>query len=377
MAMKWFDWIRDLWHGEPVDETYTIEVPEGASVTVYSDPLVFPQVSQLLGGALMVSTGALSDRTETDIDELLQALDAALAQSSPDILCGTGTRLEDAFADDPPCTPVRAIIWVLNPIVFTAWSSGPRQLRRVIEKWEECVRQDILSTVYLQAPETVEGRAVGVALLDLGYTLRTPDEDNDDAIVYAIKRADGRVITCFTGEVLYPEGKLADWYASLQNESREDAVASLEALLRERLRPIHNDGPVAPHFARELRDLMLRISAGDENAYRELLATLPDREAGLVYRAHPKTNAARMVEWDNRHGIQVAPDWSVAAAVHRELEPDEPTCFAVIRPRELLEWMASEGAGVGIYLGDVDNIQNMVFVDPNAVPGIKPGGEPP
>ncbi|MFK8030026.1 MAG: hypothetical protein AB8G18_07275 [Gammaproteobacteria bacterium] len=326
--------------------------------------------------------GVTSDRPEADLEDLFRNLDEALRKGHPNFVLSEASMLSDAFLDTTSSMKMRAVVWILNPQMFGTWRGGSTLLKHLLVRWvQDRERHDIIPVVYVLAPESAEGVTLTKILGELGLTTRGPDSQSNDAIVTAVQRTDGVVVVCLPGPIFQPTGERAAWYEDVclrrrqakQNgdkSAREAVDEELIQYLETHLSPLQPEGAVAPEFARQLRELMWRaVTEGQsEDLQRSIIECLAEREAGLVIHVDPTTRATtRKLFRDHEQGLEVFPDLSLATEALAERDVNELMALGCVSYSEVLGWMASEGCGLAIRLGNPDDPTQAFFMDADTV----------
>lgn len=365
-------------------ELGTARVPEGCSLEGYGPPPPMPTVNRLRGGILMASMGLTSDRPAEDVDRLLQLVDEALRGGDPELILTEAQQIDDAFSVDTPTRPFKGMVWLLNPQVFATWSDGPALLQRLLNRWVEDLRKrELVPVIYVQQPESPAGAGLISLLGDLGFNARSP-EPSDGAVILAIQRPDGVVVTAFAGETHAAGRGAVQWHAELsrrrhqaQKEGRKALVGELDSAQRDylehRLAPLRTQSSRAVEWAPRLRALLAEVPGGGEATYRALLDHLQKREAHVVILAEPDTRHTEFkAAADGSPMLEVYPDYTSARAALAARNPDVGLGFGDLSTRELFKWMVEKGAGIALWMESPDEQPRFVHIKPDLVRALCP-----
>jgi hypothetical protein len=358
-------------------------VPDGCRMDVYGEPPLVPTVSRLRGGTLIASMGLTSDCPDEDIDRLIHLVDQSVGVSLPEILLTQSRQLSDAFSIESPARTVRALVWLLNPQVFTIWRHGAVLLQQLLDRWSSDRKaRELIPIVYIQKPTSPAGKALVSVLGEIGFDTRGPDAAGGE-VIFAIERPDGVIVTAFAGTHFEASRAAVAWHTELSRTRSLARVTGNHLMLERldseqrdflelRLRPVREQESRAVQWARRLRDLSSRaFEAGSEDGCSTLLEHLIQREAHLVFLVDAKSRSVAFSKGpDARPVLDVFPDLSSAQLTSLAKASAGVTAFGDLAGCDLLMWMAREGAGVSLWLGSPDDKPRRLHILPDRVRAI-------
>jgi hypothetical protein len=381
-ARRWLGQLWDFLVGRQDKGRETALVPDGCRMDIYGEPPPVPAVNRLRGGALIASMGLSSDRPDEDIDRLLRLVDQSLGISLPEILLTQTRQIRDAFSIDTPTRTLRALIWLINPQVFTIWRHGAVLLQRLLHRWSSDLNaRELMPIVYIQEPSSPAGKALISVLGEIGFDTRGPEAAGGE-VIFAIDRPDGVVVTALTG-AHYEASRVAHaWHAELsrnrhlaQLNGNHSMLERLDSEQRDflelRLAPVRDQGPRAVQWAPRLRELSSQAAeVGCEKGCRGLLEHVIQREAHLVILVDARTRKAAFSKGPDGPVLDVFPDLLSAQLMLRDKPTTAITAFGDLAGRDLLLWLAKERAGVSLWLESTDNLPRYLYISPDRVRAI-------
>jgi hypothetical protein len=366
-------------------EPGTRKVPDGCSLEAYGPSPAIPSVSRLRGGMLMASMGVATDQPGEDMDRLLQLVDQALREGGSEILLSEAQHTDDLFSADTPTRSFKAMVWMLNPLVFATWREGAALLQRLLQHWVDDLRvRELAPIVYVPEPRSPVAAGLIRLLGDLGFGARGPQSSNGAAVLVA-QRADGVVVTALAGESFAPGRGALRWHAELnrrrhqaRKEGRKGLLGELDQAqrdyLEQRLAPLRTSADRAVEWAPRLRALTAQAPTGGESAYRNLLDHLQKREAHLVILAQPQTrNVDFKTAADGTPMLEVFPDYSSARGALTRRGAGDAMGLGALSTRELFLWMAQKGAGLALWMESPDEQPRFVHIKAELVRALSPG----
>jgi hypothetical protein len=358
-------------------------VPDGGRLDTYDSPPAVPAVNAIRGGCLVASFGVSSDQPETDVESVITLLDDALQVGLPTALLSDANQLSDAFAWTTSATAARCVVWVLDARTFFIWSNGAALLQRLLGKWLELGQSNIVTIIYMRNGDTPGGAVLMSLLGELGFTTRQPDP-KDRAIIFAVQRTDGVVVTCFAGPVSAATHTARDWFRDIHARKDLARQAGIESercelekeergYLARRLALPEGKITRAVEWAPKLRALLFKVREQQNaashmmfEAYRALLEELVNREAHLVTLLEDPVSRSPLIgSYKGTHavlaaGIETFPDFASARSVVLKENPE-----AVVNcttPRNIFKWAADRGFGVAICVDDASDPSIRVFI---------------
>lgn len=372
--------LSKLWRKKPDKTNGTFVLPKDTSVKIYTNTTPTSAVNRLNGGSVIASMGVTSDRPVDDLNGLLEKLDQELSQGQPTFLYSQSSTIKNAVMRDGESRLSTAVIWLLNPFVFPLWNAGPTLLRRLLYQWIKTEESETQTVLYVEEPRSETGRSLIALLGQLGWSTRGPDEDN--GFVIEISKKDKPVLTALAGNRYPPTGERAQWLRELWSQRiKAEATGSLDQCveidnvvdrhLEAALSVVKPEGVPVPQIAVQLRLQMASLNERGEEAFSELIKCLAEREAGFLLAINPTDGSAYMTQWpDGTSGIEVFPDASAANDALTAHDSDKPVALGAMSVVDVLTWMASENACVGIRTGDPDEITRCVLLRPENIAAV-------
>lgn len=355
-------------------------VPEGCRLNIYGPPPPVPAVNRLPGGVLLASMGLATDRPGEDMDRLLQLVDEALQEAIPEFLLTEARSTTDAFLIETPYRACRAVVWLLNPRVFSIWADGAGLLQRLLHRWVDDERaREVSPIVYVEDAGSPAGAALASILGAIGLGTRIP-ESSDGAVIQEFHRPDGLVVSAFAGVRLSASRSELSWHSELSRRRRlallsgdSSTLERLDIEQREfferRLAPVRKAGSRAVQWAPRLREHLLQASAGnDAPAIRLLLEHLLQQEAHPVFLVDAASGCAPFIRGPGETPmLEVFPDLLAAQTVLRAGSRNNASAFGDLSVKDLLEWAARERAGIALWLPSSDEQRRCIHLPPDRV----------
>lgn len=315
-------------------------VPADHEVTIFS-MAIEPGVRTTPGNVIIANLGLASDDGERELDEVLAAVDQAVAaKGSARLLDFHGPlQLGDLFAPHEPATltVTSPVTWVLHDGNVIATMASERRRAALLTTMQRLARERIPQAVYFIDPPEPSVAIFAQHMIGLGVVMRQPDEQGGElAIQIEVKRPDG-TITVLAGTDVPLDG--------LPRVHAPDSLTSLPPqVLKMRVEKLEiSDRPIA-FRAPQLRE---RILAEPEPA--ALVTELLARDLPLFLLRKPDSEALDARAFGDVRALPVYADvicmhWAAAdLQLTREQYAPGP---ADIRP--LLKHAASEQLGLAI-----------------------------
>jgi hypothetical protein len=250
-------------------------VPADHEVTVFS-MTVEPGVNVTDGNVIIANFGIAGDDGDRELDELLAAVDKALAnQASAQLVNVTGQfQLSALFTPNAPkVVTVRSpITWVFHDGSVVATMASERRRANVIELMHRAAKASIPQVVYFIEPPEPSVAVFAQHMIGLGVVMRQPDANHRELTIHIeVKRPDG--VFCVLAGTDIPLEGLAQPYKphSLLEVPAEVLVRRLSKLeitdrpiafrspwLRQRILDLRASSDQEPLMAAFLEELLTR-----------------------------------------------------------------------------------------------------------------------
>jgi hypothetical protein len=375
----------------------SIVVPEGHAIATCRVAPV-PQIERTAGGVTLASLGRGSDELESDLDALLEDVEAVMRDAPRrTLLANVAGPVSSLFAPaNPEVVPVPGLlVWVLDAAALAGASRGPALVQRLLRRLHRIRASEAapLQVVFAQgsaSASTARARAVVELIAGLGIEVRALNP-GDDVVLVEVRRPEGVVLACLGGKPHERTGPV-DPYARTVNEAKDRAeregdrglLERIEAQEREelakRLAPVGSEPPVAAvDRAPRLHRLLLAVhEGGGEAAQRALDEELRARKIPLLVLVDPETREAALREWPSGHlAMPVFPDHASLVTATRELGMAAGSFAAAeMPPRALFDWAARQGwtMAINAYRGPNDPVY--VLFGAEAVKALAQGKTP-
>jgi hypothetical protein len=335
----------------------TTVVPDDHEVTVFT-MAIEPGVHVTDGNVIIANLGVAGDDGDRELDEVLAAVDTALAkQASAQLVKVSGAfQVSSLFAPNMPETlSVRSpIIWVFHDgSVSSTMASEPRRAR-VMEFMHRAGKASVPQSVYFIEPAEPSVALFAQHMIGLGVVMRQPDANHSElTILVEVKRPDG-VFSVLAGTDIPSEG--------LEQMYKPDVLLQVPAeVLVRRLGKLEiKDKPIAfrsPRLRQRLLDLRGQT---DETRMAALLDELLTRDLPLFLSRNPTSESLEVRVFD---GTNVLTAYADVIAVHwaaADLKLAQGSYMAaLVDPMSLIKQAAT--GKLGIAIGAYENRETPLY----------------
>lgn len=333
-------------------------VPADHEVTVFS-MTIEPGVHVTDGNVIIANLGIAGDDGDRELDELLAAVDKALAtQASAHLVKVSGQfQLSALFTPNTPAVvTVRSpITWVFHDGSVVATMASERRRAAVIEFMHRAAKAAIPQAVYFIEPPEPSVALFAQHMIGLGVVMRQPDANRGELTIHIeVKRPDG-VFCVLAGTDIPLEG--------LSQQYKPDSLLEVPAeVLVRRLGKLEiTDRPIAFRSPRlRQRILDLRASSDQEPLMSAFLEELLTRGLPLFVSRSPTSEG---FEVRDVGGASVLPTYADVICVHwaaadQKLEQGSYVP-RLVDPGALIKEAAN--GKLGIAVGAYENRETPIF----------------
>jgi hypothetical protein len=335
----------------------TTVVPDDHEVTVFT-MAIEPGVHVTEGNVIIANLGVAGDDADRELDDVLAAVDAALAkQASAQLVKVSGQfQVSSLFAPNTPDTlSVRSpIMWVFHDGTVISTMASERRRAAVMEFMHRAAKASVPQSVYFIEPPEPAVALFAQHMIGLGVVMRQPDANQRElTILVEVKRPDG-VYSVLAGTDIPLEG--------LEELYKPDALLAVPAeVLGRRLGKLEiKDKPLAfrsPRLRQRLIDLK---GHSDETRMAALLDELLTRDLPLFLSRLPDSDTLEVRVFD---GVNVLTAYADVISLHwaaADLKLAQGSYVAaLVDPVSLIKQAATGKFGIAI--GGYENRETPLY----------------
>jgi hypothetical protein len=336
----------------------TTVVPADHEVTVFSMPTE-PGVRMTDGNVIIASLGIAGDDADRELDEILAAVDKALAtEASAQLVNIKGQiQLDSLFAPNTlDVLSVRSpVTWVFHDGTVVSTMASERRRAAVMACMHRVAKASVRQVVYFIEPPEPSVALFAQHMIGLGVVMRQPDANHAElTIQIEVKRPDG-VFSVLAGTETPLEGLSQLYKPSVLLEVPAEVLARRLGKLE------ISDKPIAFRSPRlRQRMIELRASLDQEAVVTALLDELLARDLPLFLSRTPDTESLDVRDFD---GVKVLAAYADVICVHwaaadQKLEQGAYVP-ALVDPAILIREAAI--GKLGIAIGAYENRETPIF----------------